>query len=113
MQEVGGDRFLLSMPNVSRRTTAEICDGLIPVRQKRGVVCKQYAHKQFRDNLLEFLAARVDPGLPGEVVLRDSVTNSAEEKNAGQGLSGPALRRRSVMNPHKLLLAADRGDPGL
>jgi hypothetical protein len=30
MQEVGGDGFLLSMPNVSRRTTAEICDGLIP-----------------------------------------------------------------------------------
>jgi alkanesulfonate monooxygenase SsuD/methylene tetrahydromethanopterin reductase-like flavin-dependent oxidoreductase (luciferase family) len=54
MQEVGGDGFLLSMPNVSRRTTAEICDGLIPALQKRGVVRKQYAHKQFRDNLLEF-----------------------------------------------------------
>ena len=54
MQEVGGDGFLFSMPNVSRRSTAEICDGLIPALQKRGVVRKQYGHKQFRDNLLEF-----------------------------------------------------------
>ena len=54
MQEVGGDGFLFSMPNVSRRSTAEICDGLIPALQKRGLVRKQYAHKQFRDNLLEF-----------------------------------------------------------
>jgi FMN-dependent oxidoreductase (nitrilotriacetate monooxygenase family) len=54
MQEVGGDGFLFSMPNVSRRSTAEICDGLIPALQKRGLVRRQYAHKQFRDNLLEF-----------------------------------------------------------
>lgn len=54
MEEVGGDGFLLSMPNVSRRTTAEICDGLVPALQKRGLVRKQYGHTQFRDNLLEF-----------------------------------------------------------
>jgi FMN-dependent oxidoreductase (nitrilotriacetate monooxygenase family) len=54
MEEVGGDGFLLSMPNVSRRTTAEICDGLVPELQKRGLVRKQYAHTRFRDNLLEF-----------------------------------------------------------
>jgi alkanesulfonate monooxygenase SsuD/methylene tetrahydromethanopterin reductase-like flavin-dependent oxidoreductase (luciferase family) len=54
MQEVGGDGFLISMPNVSRRTTAEICDGLVPALQKRGLVRKEYAHKQFRENLLEF-----------------------------------------------------------
>jgi FMN-dependent oxidoreductase (nitrilotriacetate monooxygenase family) len=54
MEEVGGDGFLISMPNVSRRTTAEICDGLVPALQKRGLVRKQYGHTQFRDNLLEF-----------------------------------------------------------
>lgn len=54
MQAVGGDGFLFSMPNVSRRPTAEICDGLIPALQKRGLVRKQSAHKQFRDYLLEF-----------------------------------------------------------
>jgi hypothetical protein len=37
------------MPNISRRTTAEIADGLAPARQQR----KAYAHKQLRDNLLE------------------------------------------------------------
>ena len=54
MQEVGGDGFLFSMPNVCLKTTPEICDGLIPVLQKRGLVRKHYTHKQFRDNLLEF-----------------------------------------------------------
>ena len=54
MQEVGGDGFLFSMPNVSRRTMAEITDGLIPALQRRGLVRSAYAHKQLRDNLLEF-----------------------------------------------------------
>jgi len=54
MQEVGGDGFLLSMGNVSRRTTAEIADGLVPVLQQRGLTRKAYAHKHLRDNLLEF-----------------------------------------------------------
>ena len=54
MEEVGGDGFLFSMPNVSRRTTAEIADGLVPALQQRGLTRKAYAHKQLRDNLLEF-----------------------------------------------------------
>ena len=54
MQEVGGDGFLISMPNVNRRTLAEIEDGLAPALQDRGLVRKAYEHKQFRDNLLEF-----------------------------------------------------------
>ena len=54
MQEVGGDGFLFSMPNVSRRLLAEIEDGLVPALQDRGLVRSAYAHKQFRDNLLEF-----------------------------------------------------------
>jgi alkanesulfonate monooxygenase SsuD/methylene tetrahydromethanopterin reductase-like flavin-dependent oxidoreductase (luciferase family) len=54
MQEAGGDGFLFSMPNVSRRTVAEVTDGLIPVLQQRGLVRKHYTHEQFRQNLLEF-----------------------------------------------------------
>jgi FMN-dependent oxidoreductase (nitrilotriacetate monooxygenase family) len=54
MAEVGGDGFLFSMPNVNRRTLAEIEDGLIPALQDRGLVRKAYEHKHFRDNLLAF-----------------------------------------------------------
>lgn len=54
MEEVGGDGFLFSLPNVCRRSMAEICDGLVPALQRRHLVRKAYAHKQFRDNLLEF-----------------------------------------------------------
>ena len=54
MQEVGGDGFLFSMPNVSRRLLAEMEDGLVPALQKRGLVRQSYAHAQLRDNLLEF-----------------------------------------------------------
>jgi alkanesulfonate monooxygenase SsuD/methylene tetrahydromethanopterin reductase-like flavin-dependent oxidoreductase (luciferase family) len=54
MQDVGGDGFLLSMPNVNRRTLAEIEDGLVPALQDRGLVRTAYEHTQFRDNLLAF-----------------------------------------------------------
>jgi len=54
MQEVGGDGFLFSLPNLHRRTLAEIEDGLAPALQKRGLMRKGYAHAHFRDNLLEF-----------------------------------------------------------
>ena len=54
MQEVGGDGFLIALPNVSRKSVAEITDGLVPALQQRGLVRTGYAHKQFRDNLLEF-----------------------------------------------------------
>ena len=36
MEEVGGDGFLFSMPNVNRRTIAEITDGLVPALQQPG-----------------------------------------------------------------------------
>ena len=41
MEEVGGDGLLFSMSNVSRRTTAEISDGLAPVAwaYTRGLSC--------------------------------------------------------------------------
>jgi alkanesulfonate monooxygenase SsuD/methylene tetrahydromethanopterin reductase-like flavin-dependent oxidoreductase (luciferase family) len=54
MQEVGGDGYLFSLPNLSRRTLAEIEDGLVPALQRRGLARKAYSHPQFRDNLLEF-----------------------------------------------------------
>jgi FMN-dependent oxidoreductase (nitrilotriacetate monooxygenase family) len=54
MEEVGGDGFLFSMPNVSRRTLAEVEDGLVPALQARGLVRAAYTHAHFRDNLLEF-----------------------------------------------------------
>ena len=54
MEHVGGDGFLLSMPNVTRRTLAEIEDGLVPALQSRGLVRTHYDHEQLRDNLLAF-----------------------------------------------------------
>ena len=54
MQHVRGDGFLFSLPNVSRRAVAEVADGLVPALQRRGLVRTAYAHKQFRENLLEF-----------------------------------------------------------
>ena len=54
MQAVGGDGFLFSLPNVSRRTVAEVADGLVPALQRQGLVRTAYAHPHFRDNLLEF-----------------------------------------------------------
>jgi FMN-dependent oxidoreductase (nitrilotriacetate monooxygenase family) len=54
MEAVGGDGFLFTMPNVTRRAIAEIEDGLVPALQDRGLVRKAYEHAQFRDNLLAF-----------------------------------------------------------
>ena len=48
------DGYLFSMPNVNRRTLAEIEDGLIPALQDRGLMRKAYEHKHFRDNLLAY-----------------------------------------------------------
>ena len=54
MEYVGGDGFLFSMPNVTRRSLAEIEDGLVPALQRRGLVREAYEHSQFRDNLLAY-----------------------------------------------------------
>lgn len=54
MEEVGGDGFLFSLPNVNRRTLAEIEDGLVPALQDRRLVRAAYTHRTFRENLLEF-----------------------------------------------------------
>ena len=54
MQEVRGDGFLIFNSYFDRRYIMEVCDGLVPELQRRGVTRKQYAHKHLRDNLLEF-----------------------------------------------------------
>ena len=54
MEQVGGDGYLFTMPNLNRRTLAEIEDGLVPALQDRGLVRTKYEHEMFRDNLLAF-----------------------------------------------------------
>ena len=54
MEEVGGDGFLFTQGNMSRRTIVEVTDGLVPALQQRGLVRSAYGHQKFRDNLLEF-----------------------------------------------------------
>jgi hypothetical protein len=46
--------FLFRRPNVSRRTMAEITDGIVPEPRRRGLTRRAYAHKHLRDNVLEF-----------------------------------------------------------
>ena len=54
MQEVGGDGFLLFNSDFTRRYLMEICDGLVPALQRRGLTRTDYPHQKFRDNLLAF-----------------------------------------------------------
>ena len=54
MQEVGGDGFLFFLGDVSRKSVAEITDGLIPALQQRGLTRTGFGGKHLRDNLLEF-----------------------------------------------------------
>ena len=54
MEEAGGDGFLFSLNDVSRRSVAEVADGLAPALQARGLARRAYAHQHLRDNLLEF-----------------------------------------------------------
>jgi alkanesulfonate monooxygenase SsuD/methylene tetrahydromethanopterin reductase-like flavin-dependent oxidoreductase (luciferase family) len=50
----GGDGFLIESRPLTRRYISEICDGLVPVLQKRGLVRRSYEHARFRDNLMAF-----------------------------------------------------------
>ncbi|WGF88364.1 NtaA/DmoA family FMN-dependent monooxygenase [Marinivivus vitaminiproducens] len=56
MEEVGGDGFLITSPShrVGRRYLVDICDGLVPYLQRRGVVRTEYKGSTLRDHLLEF-----------------------------------------------------------
>jgi FMN-dependent oxidoreductase (nitrilotriacetate monooxygenase family) len=54
MAEIGGDGLLFTEP-LSRRSVAEITDGLIPALQRRGAARKSYAGgSTLRDTLMEF-----------------------------------------------------------
>jgi alkanesulfonate monooxygenase SsuD/methylene tetrahydromethanopterin reductase-like flavin-dependent oxidoreductase (luciferase family) len=53
MRFVGGDGYLITEP-LTRRTIAEITDGLAPALRNRGLLQHSYSHKLFRDNLLAF-----------------------------------------------------------
>jgi FMN-dependent oxidoreductase (nitrilotriacetate monooxygenase family) len=54
MEAVGGDGFLITQQDTSRRAMAEIADGLVPALQARALVRREYTGEQFRDNLLAF-----------------------------------------------------------
>ncbi|HTV21497.1 MAG TPA: NtaA/DmoA family FMN-dependent monooxygenase [Polyangiaceae bacterium] len=56
MEEVGGDGFLLTTPSLSvnRRQIVEVCDGLVPALQRRGLVRTEYTHATLRENLRAF-----------------------------------------------------------
>jgi alkanesulfonate monooxygenase SsuD/methylene tetrahydromethanopterin reductase-like flavin-dependent oxidoreductase (luciferase family) len=56
MEAVGGDGFLItsSMQAVNRRYINEICEGLIPALQRRGVVRTEYTKSTLRETLREF-----------------------------------------------------------
>ncbi|MCW2604638.1 MAG: dibenzothiophene desulfurization enzyme [Pseudonocardiales bacterium] len=53
MEFIGGDGFLISGP-MSRHYISQVCDGLVPALQARGLTRTSYTHEHLRDNLLEF-----------------------------------------------------------
>jgi FMN-dependent oxidoreductase (nitrilotriacetate monooxygenase family) len=56
MEEVGGDGFLIPGDggSLTRHRIIEICDGLVPALQARGLTRTSYSHALLRDNLRAF-----------------------------------------------------------
>jgi len=56
IEAIGGDGFLISTPfqRISRRYVHEVCEGLVPALQWRGLVRTQYARSTLRETLKEF-----------------------------------------------------------
>jgi alkanesulfonate monooxygenase SsuD/methylene tetrahydromethanopterin reductase-like flavin-dependent oxidoreductase (luciferase family) len=56
MEAIGGDGFLISTPfqRISRRYITEVCEGLVPALQRRGLARKTYTKTLLRDTLREF-----------------------------------------------------------
>ena len=56
MDAIGGDGLLISTPfqRVSRRYITEVCEGLVPALQRRGVVRTAYTQPTLRQTLREF-----------------------------------------------------------
>jgi alkanesulfonate monooxygenase SsuD/methylene tetrahydromethanopterin reductase-like flavin-dependent oxidoreductase (luciferase family) len=57
MDEVGGDGFLITRPfttTISRQYILEICEGLVPAMQRRGLARTEYTKSTLRETLREF-----------------------------------------------------------
>jgi FMN-dependent oxidoreductase (nitrilotriacetate monooxygenase family) len=57
MEEVGGDGFLITRPfttTISRQYILEICEGLVPALQRRGLARTEYTKSTLRETLREF-----------------------------------------------------------
>jgi len=56
MEAVGGDGFLITTPvqSTNRRTVIEVCEGLVPALQRRGLVRTEYTGKTLKENLRAF-----------------------------------------------------------
>ena len=56
MAAIGGDGFLISTPfqRTSRRFVIEVCEGLVPALQRRGLARTSYSNTLLRDTLKEF-----------------------------------------------------------
>jgi alkanesulfonate monooxygenase SsuD/methylene tetrahydromethanopterin reductase-like flavin-dependent oxidoreductase (luciferase family) len=57
MEEVGGDGFLITRPQttiINRQYITEICEGLVPALQRRGLVRTEYTKPTLRETLREF-----------------------------------------------------------
>ncbi len=94
MQEVGGDGFLFSMPNVSRRTIAEVAEGLVPALQRRGLVRTQYSYPQFRGQLAGVLRERQVAG-PGRSCRTFRLAGFGPLERQQRGSPGLALHHPS------------------
>jgi alkanesulfonate monooxygenase SsuD/methylene tetrahydromethanopterin reductase-like flavin-dependent oxidoreductase (luciferase family) len=56
IDEIGGDGFLISTPlqRISRRYINEVCEGLVPALQRRGLMRTAYSRSTLRETLREF-----------------------------------------------------------
>jgi long-chain alkane monooxygenase len=56
IEAIGGDGFLISTPfqRVSRRFITEVCEGLVPALQRRGLARTEYKGTTLREVLREF-----------------------------------------------------------
>ena len=56
IEAIGGDGFLISTPfqRINRRYINEVCEGLVPALQRRGLVRTAYTRPTLHENLLEF-----------------------------------------------------------
>ena len=84
MEEVGGDGFLIFNSYFDRRYVMEICDGLVPELQRRGLTRKAYAHKHLERQsagILILLSSRAARGM----TLWFHVFKISEETKTGSG----------------------------